>query len=185
MIVDTRSHGLHSVRRTSPDKYWDRPLCLVRGTVASGTLLPYLAQFDLSRLRPQGLAAETAAWHAIVDANRAPEDAEMADALDSLNESRSRHNETVPAPAHHLTDIIVNTTDEVFRLWLKDPKNRRQMPHRLETAGYVPARNDADKHDGQWKVSGKRQTIYARRELSRANRILPAQALKAAAEPRR
>ena len=68
----------------------------------------------------------------------------------------------------------MNTTDEVSRQWLKDPRNRRQIPHRLEAAGYVPVRNDADKHDGQWKVGGKRQTIYARRELSLRDRYLAA-----------
>ena len=39
-----------------------------------------------------------------------------------------------------------------FRAWLTDRKNRRVIPHRLETAGYVPVRNPgAD--DGLWKIA--------------------------------
>jgi hypothetical protein len=64
-----------------------------------------------------------------------------------------------------------------FREWLLERRNRRQIPHRLETAGYVPVRNDADTHDGQWKVAGKRQTIYARKELCQRDRIAAANEL--------
>jgi hypothetical protein len=58
-----------------------------------------------------------------------------------------------------------------FAVWLKDRKNRRAIPHRLENCGYVPVRNDADKSDGQWKIKGARQTIYAKAELSLRDRL--------------
>jgi hypothetical protein len=38
-----------------------------------------------------------------------------------------------------------------FLDWLNDRKNRRAIPHRLETVGYVPVRND-DAKDGLWKI---------------------------------
>lgn len=123
----------------------------------------YLAQLDLLDFDPKSPPPKTAAWHEIVDANRAPEDAELADVLDALG-NRS---------AVTLTDLIIYA-DESLQEWLKDRRNRRQIPHRLEAAGYVPVRNDADKHDGQWKVGGKRQTIYARRELPVRDRIAAA-----------
>jgi hypothetical protein len=43
----------------------------------------------------------------------------------------------------------------------------------LETAGYEPVRNDAA-GDGLWKVAGKRQAVYARRELTTRDRIAAA-----------
>ena len=43
--------------------------------------------------------------------------------------------------------------------WLMDRKNRRAIPHRLERCGYVSVRGPCD---GQWKIGGERQTIYAK-----------------------
>ncbi len=93
----------------------------------------------------------------------APEDAELADVLEALDNR----------PAVTLSLITTYANDD-FRAWLKDRRNSRAIPHRLETAGYVPVRNDADKHDGQWKVEGKRQTVYARCELPLRDRIAAA-----------
>jgi len=55
--------------------------------------------------------------------------------------------------------------------WLRDRKNSRQVPHRLETAGYVKVHNRGDNSDGRWTVDGKRQVVYARKELSPAERL--------------
>jgi hypothetical protein len=104
----------------------------------------------------------------------APEDSELADALDLLNDSRERNGKAIPAPAITLQDIITWAATDSFREWLQDRRNRRQIPHRLEAVGYVPVRNDADKRDGQWKVGGKRQTIYGRRDLSIRDRHIAA-----------
>jgi hypothetical protein len=61
-----------------------------------------------------------------------------------------------------------------FLQWLEECKNRRAIPHRMESVGYVPVRNDrAD--DGLWKVRGKRQTVYARTDLSLRDRIAAVQ----------
>ena len=49
--------------------------------------------------------------------------------------------------------------------WLLDRKNSRQIPHRMKTAGYVAYRNP-DAKDGQWKVAGKRQTVYVQETLA-------------------
>ena len=49
--------------------------------------------------------------------------------------------------------------------WLTDRKNRRAIPHRMERCGYVPVRNP-DAGDGQWKVRGKRQNVYAKANLA-------------------
>src|SRR6185312_11986610 len=98
---------------------------------------------------------KTAAFWAIVNANRSPEDAELADALDILDWPQ----------VVTLSDLSDNLlVDSGFRDWIREPRSRRQIPHRLETAGYVPVRNDVAK-DHLWKIGSKRQVIYARKTL--------------------
>jgi hypothetical protein len=70
-----------------------------------------------------------------------------------------------------------------FAEWLRDRKNNRILPHRLEKCGYVAVRNDTES-SGRWKIHGKRQTVYARFELSNAERYQAIKELqKAEAEP--
>jgi hypothetical protein len=66
--------------------------------------------------------------------------------------------------------MLVAAATGDFQSWLQDRKNRRVIPHRLESAGYAQVRNDAAQ-DGLWKINGKRQVIYARNDLSVADRL--------------
>jgi hypothetical protein len=131
-----------------------------------GNVAAYLATIDLSGFDPKAPPPKTAAFWDIVSANRAPEDAEIADILDKLNNPS----------AVTVSDLIVYATED-FGAWLGDRRNSRQIPHRLEAAGYVAVRNDADKHDGNWRVCGKRQVIYAKRELTVRDRLAAASGL--------
>jgi hypothetical protein len=125
----------------------------------------YLSTLDLSGFDPKAPPPKTPAFWDIVDANRAPEDSELADALEGINK-----------PAVTLTHILAYVLEEGFRDWLKDRRNRRFIPHRMEVCGYTPVRNSGVK-DGQWVVDSKRQTVYARKELSIRDRIAAAAAL--------
>jgi len=120
----------------------------------------YLATLDLSDFDPKAPPLKTPAFWDIVDANRAPEDAELADVLDRMG------NPDVVTVA----EVILETSDESFADWLRDRKNRRLIPHRFEQVGYVPVRNDGA-GDGLWKVRGKRQVVYAKAELSLADQV--------------
>jgi len=60
--------------------------------------------------------------------------------------------------------------------WLRDRRNRRVIPRRLETCGYAQVRNGAA-NDGLWKIGGKRQTVYVKKTLSAQERIAAARAL--------
>jgi hypothetical protein len=103
-----------------------------------------------------------------VDANRAPEDAELADVIDKLKNPDALTISQINAAAGNISD---------FYHWISDRKNRRAIPHRLEKCGYVPVRNDADKSDGQWKIGGSRVTVYARKALPPKDRLRAATAL--------
>jgi Family of unknown function (DUF5906) len=126
----------------------------------------YLAELDLTDFDPKAPPPKTAAFWDIVDSNRAPEDAELADVLDRMQNPK----------ATTLMAIINNTQNESLLDWLRERKNRRTIPHRLEQCGYTPVRNDAAV-DGLWKVSGKRQAIYAQAALSVRDRIAAATAV--------
>ena len=63
-----------------------------------------------------------------------------------------------------------------FAMWIKDRKNRRAIPHRLETCGYVPVRNDTAE-SGLWLINKVRQVIYAKSDLSIRDRLRAARNL--------
>jgi hypothetical protein len=130
----------------------------------------YLAQVDLADFNAKAPPRNTAAFHAIVDANRAPEDAELADTLDEIAKGGGRRVTALTIP------ILLAAATGDFLSFLQDRKNRRVIPYRLENAGYVQVRNDAAQ-DGLWKIRGKRQVIYARNDLSAAERLKAARLL--------
>jgi hypothetical protein len=122
----------------------------------------YLHSVDLSDFNPKAPPPKTDAFWRVVDAGRAPEDAELADAIDKLM-----------APDAVTLSEIAKVADASFGDWLTDRKNSRRIPHRMEAAGYIAVRND-DAKDGRWKVGGRRQVIYAQRKLSIRDRIAAA-----------
>jgi hypothetical protein len=149
-----------------PEAYWPG---LWRWYQAGGFahVVAYLDSVDLSDFDPKEPPHKTPAYFAMVDAGRAPEDSELADALDKLGN-----------PPAVTLDMVIPHAGNDLRATISDRRTRRQIPHRFEAAGYVPTRNPHDKHDGQWKIGGKRQTVYARKELSERDRLAAATALR-------
>jgi hypothetical protein len=130
-----------------------------------GHVAAYLDKLDLTSLDPKAPPPKTSAFWDIVDANRAPEDAELADVLDSMENP----------DATTLLRITDSAAGEI-QAWLRDRKNRRAIPHRLEKCGYVPVRN-GDAKDGFWKIRGARQVIYGKSAISISNRFHAARKL--------
>lgn len=133
-----------------------------------GHVAAFLAQFDISEFDCKAPPPKTRAFWDIVDANRSPEDAELADTIDALGN---------PA-ALTLEDLKIKA-DASFVDWLNDRRNRRVIPHRLEQCGYERVRNpDAD--SGLFVIVGKRQVVYGKVELSLNERLRAATALASA-----
>jgi hypothetical protein len=86
----------------------------------------YLAQLDISAFDPKAPPPKTKAFWAIVDANRAPEDAELADVLDRMQRPMAMTLDMVRAHANGISE---------FSQWLNDRRYRRMIPHRLENLG--------------------------------------------------
>lgn len=130
----------------------------------------YLSDLDISEFDPKAPPPKTSAFWDIVDANRAPEDAELADVVELLGK-----------PDAVTTKMIADIAEGPFAAWLRDPKNARKIPHRMEAAGYDRARSEQS--DGRWKVGGKNLTIYVRRELSPRDRAAAVDAFIKNASP--
>lgn len=167
--ADDRRHFVAwSVRQQSD--FSDRYFRDIYGWYESGGyahVAAYLRELDLSNFDPKAPPPKTAAFLDIVDANRAPEDAELANVIDALKKPKALTAGRLQAYA-----------DDDFREWLRDRRNRRTIPYRLETAGYVTVRNTTAK-DGLWTVDGKRQVVYALKELPLRDQLEAANGLLA------
>lgn len=151
------------------DGYWKR-LWGWYGGGGHKHVAAYLAEFDLASFDPKAPPPKTPAFWEIADASRAPEDAELADVLDKMGNPEATTLDNIAAVAERGPNLDLVP-------WLRDRKNRRVIPHRLETRGYVPVRNDAA-NDGLWKIGGKRQAVYAKKSLPIGARIAAARALQ-------
>jgi hypothetical protein len=157
------------------EAYWDEIWGWYENEGGIGHVVAYLQRLDISDFNPKAPPPKTEAFWAIVHANQPPENAELADALDELgNTGKWNGNEPIIELPKVLTiDRLADRASPETVLWLRDHKNRRAIPHRLENLGYEAVRNP-DANDGLWRINNKRQVIYARRELSVADKIAAA-----------
>ena len=158
----------------------------------------YLAEYDwkAAGFNPKKPPEKTAAFWQMVNSGLASEVPELQDVLDRIGAKQ-----TPPAgkPAPKPCGPAVVTVDMVFtelanstllselelvgtgsglNVWLRDRKNRRSIPHRFASCGYLPVRN-APRNDGLWIIQGKRQVVYGRRDLTPDERVKAAEQLDA------
>ena len=135
-----------------------------------GHVAAYLRKLDISDFDPKAPPPQTSAFWEIVDANRMNEDAELADLLDRLKR-----------PAVVTLDILVQAAKAATLYatseWLQDRKSSRIVPIRLERCGYGAVRNSDAPSDGQFMIEGRRQTVYARSDLSLRDKFSAARTL--------
>ncbi|HSY09100.1 MAG TPA: primase-helicase family protein [Steroidobacteraceae bacterium] len=164
---DDRRHYVAWSALTKEDfkpSYWNE-LWQWYDTGGIGHVAAYLRELDLSGFDSKAPPRKTQAFHDIVDANRAPEDSELADVIDALGN-----------PTAVTLTILANHADPEFSRWLLSRRNSRLIPRRLEAVGYVGVRNGGA-GDGLWRLNKRRQMIYARRELCVRDRLAAVTAL--------
>ncbi|WP_318012387.1 hypothetical protein [Mesorhizobium sp. CA16] len=129
----------------------------------------FLSQVNLDDFNAKAPPDKTAAFWEVVEAERGSEESELADAIDRMSETNEL-GKLVPPDAITLDDVKRSATSDHFGAWLEDPKNRRQIPKRLEKAGYLRVPNP-DAEDSKWKINGRRQPIYGHKNLAARERI--------------
>ena len=126
----------------------------------------YLSQPELiAGFNPGAPPPQTAAWRAVIAANRKVEDTELLDLLDKLGTQPTEPWDDLERP-----DVVTiakitaaaGSGSQVYAFF-SDPKNSRAWGHRIEKAGYKAIDNPVAK-DGLWRVAGRRQVVYARRD---------------------
>ena len=121
------------VKEDFPEKYWQT----IHSWYAEGgsnNVAAYLKAYDLANFSAKAPPKQTEAWRRIVDAGRAPEDAELADAPDLLGTGEGAN--LVRPDAFTLSQLTAKVSGSFYD-WLTDRRNRRTIPHRIEAAGYV------------------------------------------------
>ena len=155
-IAGTTWPGRTAPKRTSR-RLLERAVELVRGRrLRARRGLPDRARHF--SLRPKAPPPKTPAFWDIVNANNAPEDAELADVLDALG-----------CPDAVTPKQLIAAATGATAEWLTAHKSRRSIPHRLERCGYSQVRNK-DAKDGYWLIDGTRQPVYAKTTLSEHER---------------
>jgi hypothetical protein len=127
----------------------------------------YLAALDISTFNAKAPPPKTPAFWEIVQSARSAESADVDDALDALG----RPDAVTLAMLEHSP----GATHE-FRAWLGDRKNGVKIAHRMTDAGYAPIRNP-DANDGQWRIGGKRRSVYGKRTAGKVDQIALAAAM--------
>jgi hypothetical protein len=109
------------------DSYWNQ-LFGWYGEGGDRHVGAYLRGLDLSGFDPKAPPPKTQAH--IVEANQAPEDAELADVLDALGN-----------PGATTVFHVLEKAHPKFAEWLEEPRNQRAIPRRFENCGYISVRN--------------------------------------------
>ena len=185
---DDRRHyvaGTEVTKDDFEDDFWPEFWAWYRaGGLAD--VVAYLATYDLSDFDPKKPPEKTEAFWRMVDGGMAPEVPELRDVLDRLGKVDAT-GKPCPPVVVTLAQVMEalrpgggwsSTGGDLYN-WLSDRKNRRTIPHRLESCGYVPVRNSSAE-SGLWVIAGKRQVVYGRKDVAPAERLAAAEALKAA-----
>jgi Family of unknown function (DUF5906) len=160
--ADDRRHFVtwsHLTKDDFTEEYWSR----LYGWYESGgneIVAHYLMNLDISGFNAKAPPPKTPAFWDIVDAGRSLEDAEFMDVLDVLGNP----------PAVTVSMIRNAASNHSFREFLDDRNNRKLIPHRFGDCGYDKVRNPND-NEGRWKLGGRRQAVYAKRELSERDKF--------------
>jgi len=144
-------------------------------------VVAYLQSYDLANFNPKLAPPKTEAFWEMVNIDRGPEHAVLADAIDQIAEERDHKRDAdgniKPPDALTLAELAVKAPGIE---WLTDQRKNRAIRHRLKRCGYTIVSNPgAIRSGGYWVINGKRQAIYARVELTPAQQLAAAHALVA------
>ena len=169
--ADDRRHYVAWSGRTKDDPefqngYWPKPLCLVsRRRDAPRRGLPDAARH--LRVRPQSAAAEDAGL--LGDRRRQPR---------IRRGGAGRHPRSARQSPAVTLSRLVSMRGRRHRRLAEGSAKPPDYPAQAGAVRLCPGAQSDDARDGQWKINGKRQTVYARQTLSLRDQIAAAEALR-------
>jgi hypothetical protein len=160
------------------DEYW-----AWQEAGGAADVVAYLLEYDLSGFNPKAPPRKTAAFWDMVGAGVAPEVSELNDLIDRLGRLETppaTRSDGAPCGPAALTLAMLRAQTDIsandLHSWLADRKNRRAIPHRLASCGYIQVPSGSQ--DRQWLINGRRQTVYGRCDLAPELRIAAATTLQ-------
>lgn len=148
------------------EKYFDEFHAWLASGGGNEAVAAYLMTLDLTDFNPKAPPKQTAAFLDISEANDPQEELELMDVLEALSN-----------PQAVTVARITTNAKEGLGAWLKERKNRRLIPGRLERCGYVRVPNPDSPSDGRWRVNDERQPVFAQKALSQRERLEAAKRL--------
>ena len=146
-----------------PSDYWNK----LYGWYATGGnehVAAYLHTVDLSGFDPKAPPPKTEAFWANVEANYAPENAELGATIEALGE-----------PDVLTIEQLVGKNVELA--WMTEQKHRRIVPHRMKDCGYSAFLNP-DAKSGLWRFGDRRLRLYVKVRLRGEARTKAARGFK-------
>jgi len=171
---DRRNYALWSDvthENKQPDDYF---IGLHKGYYEVGgneAVADYLLTVDISDFNPKAPPPRTTTWHTIAGMSQAHGTSEVANAIEKVSRKIAKEQgitlkdgEPAPPVAAITIDMLKETGDPVIYDWLRDRSNTKAIGYRLRDCGYVRVENPND-GNGYWFIKGKKQVVYARRDL--------------------
>jgi Family of unknown function (DUF5906) len=158
---DRRHYVAWSSAEKQPAAYFDRLWTWMHEEGGKQAALGFLQRLNIGEWNAKEPPPKTEAWHQIVAANSNPEETTLSDALEGIQIATVKEIVATVQFRGHL-DLAMALTDK---------KTYRRIPHMLERAGFEALPNPYAKSDGRWVINGKRETLYADRKLSNAERL--------------
>lgn len=121
-------------------------------------VIAFFESRDISDFDAKNPPPKTDAWREMVANGCAPEESDMSEVLERAGRP----------PIISMVDLKKISPSETYA-FLNDRRNRRRVPHLMESAGYRVARSTFAK-DGLWVIGGKRVVLYALETLSESER---------------
>ncbi|XNO44982.1 primase-helicase family protein [Sinorhizobium meliloti] len=128
----------------------------------SGHVAAYLRSVDLSDFNAKKPPPKTTAFWEIVTTELNPEVALLKETTEEMGKP------PVVTIAMIIAKAGIQNAD--LETWLRDPKNRRQIPKNMDRAGYAKLANP-NAEDGFWVIGGKRTVVYGRKDIPYQGRL--------------
>jgi hypothetical protein len=147
------------------DDFWPKMWSFYNNENGCAHVVAHLRTVDLTNFDAKAAPFKGDAFVEMASRGYAPEETDLSNAIEAIKSP----------PALTIAMLAAAPGGGDFT-WLLDKSARRAIPHWLERCDYRAVRNSENKQ-GLWRVKGRKQVVYARTDLSDADKTEAVQAL--------